>query len=46
MTDVFIYCSRRDIEIAQELTEAMGAVVSCSRPVVDAKWVNFFTLAS
>ncbi|MEA1968516.1 MAG: electron transfer flavoprotein subunit alpha/FixB family protein [Thermodesulfobacteriota bacterium] len=27
-----------NIEIAQELAEAMGAVVSCSRPIVDAKW--------
>ena len=26
--------------IAQELAEAMGAVVSCSRPVVDAKWLE------
>jgi electron transfer flavoprotein alpha subunit len=29
-----------NIEIAQELAEAMGAVVSCSRPVVDAKWLD------
>ena len=29
-----------NIEIAQELAEAMGAVVSCSRPVVDAKWLE------
>lgn len=28
-----------NIGIAQELAEAMGAVVSCSRPVVDAKWL-------
>ncbi|HUI85304.1 MAG TPA: electron transfer flavoprotein subunit alpha/FixB family protein [Candidatus Binatia bacterium] len=28
-----------NIAIAQELAEAMGAVVSCSRPVVDAKWL-------
>lgn len=29
-----------NIEIAQDLAEAMGAVVSCSRPVVDAKWLE------
>jgi len=29
-----------NIEVAQELAEAMGAVVSCSRPVVDAKWLE------
>ncbi|MEF8824252.1 MAG: electron transfer flavoprotein subunit alpha/FixB family protein [Desulfohalobiaceae bacterium] len=29
-----------NIEIAQELAEAMGGVVSCSRPVVDAKWME------
>ncbi len=28
-----------NIAIAEELAEAMGAVVSCSRPVVDAKWL-------
>ena len=28
-----------NISIAEELAEAMGAVVSCSRPVVDAKWL-------
>jgi electron transfer flavoprotein alpha subunit len=28
-----------NIGIAEELAEAMGAVVSCSRPVVDAKWL-------
>jgi electron transfer flavoprotein alpha subunit len=28
------------IEIADELAEAMGAVVSCSRPIVDAKWLE------
>jgi electron transfer flavoprotein alpha subunit len=28
-----------NVAIAQELAEAMGAVVSCSRPVVDAKWL-------
>ena len=25
--------------LSEELAEAMGAVVSCSRPVVDAKWL-------
>jgi electron transfer flavoprotein alpha subunit len=29
-----------NIEIAEELAEAMGAVVSCSRPMVDAKWLE------
>jgi electron transfer flavoprotein alpha subunit len=29
-----------NIEIATELAEAMGAVVSCSRPIVDAKWLE------
>ncbi len=28
-----------NVALAQELAEAMGAVVSCSRPVVDAKWM-------
>ncbi|MCK5541840.1 MAG: electron transfer flavoprotein subunit alpha/FixB family protein [Desulfobacterales bacterium] len=29
-----------NIGVAQELAEAMGAVVSCSRPIVDAKWLE------
>lgn len=29
-----------NIEVAQELAEAMGADVSCSRPIVDAKWLD------
>ena len=29
-----------NIEVAQELAEAMGAVVSCSRPIVDANWLE------
>ncbi len=29
-----------NIHIAQELAEALGAAVSCSRPVVDAKWME------
>jgi electron transfer flavoprotein alpha subunit len=28
-----------NIGLAQELAEALGAAVSCSRPVVDAKWL-------
>ena len=31
---------RDNVAIAQELADAMGAVVSCSRPVVDAKWLE------
>ncbi len=29
-----------NIEIAEELGEAVGGVVSCSRPIVDAKWLE------
>lgn len=29
-----------NIEMAQELADAMGAVVACSRPIVDAKWLE------
>jgi len=29
-----------NIEIADELAEAVGGVVSCSRPIVDAKWLE------
>lgn len=29
-----------NIEIADELAEAIGAAVSCSRPIVDAKWLE------
>ncbi len=29
-----------NVELAEELAEAMGAVVSCSRPIVDAKWLE------
>ena len=29
-----------NLAIVQELADAMGAVVSCSRPVVDAKWLE------
>jgi electron transfer flavoprotein alpha subunit len=28
-----------NVRIAEELAEALGAAVSCSRPVVDAKWL-------
>jgi electron transfer flavoprotein alpha subunit len=31
---------KENISIAQELADAMGAAVSCSRPVVDAKWLD------
>ena len=31
---------RDNIGIAQELADALGAAVSCSRPVVDAKWME------
>jgi len=30
---------KENISIAEELAEALGAAVSCSRPVVDAKWM-------
>jgi electron transfer flavoprotein alpha subunit len=30
---------KENISIAEELAEAMGAALSCSRPVVDAKWL-------
>nr|WP_321402909.1 electron transfer flavoprotein subunit alpha/FixB family protein [uncultured Desulfobacter sp.] len=29
-----------NIEVAQNLADAMGAVLSCSRPIVDAKWLE------
>jgi len=29
-----------NVAMAQELAEALGAAVSCSRPVVDAKWLE------
>jgi electron transfer flavoprotein alpha subunit len=29
-----------NIEIAEDLAESLGAVVSCSRPVVDSKWME------
>jgi electron transfer flavoprotein alpha subunit len=31
---------RDNVAIAQELADAMGGAVSCSRPVVDAKWME------
>jgi electron transfer flavoprotein alpha subunit len=31
---------QENVAIAEDLAEAMGAAVSCSRPVVDAKWMN------
>ncbi|MFZ0138823.1 MAG: electron transfer flavoprotein subunit alpha/FixB family protein [Candidatus Sulfotelmatobacter sp.] len=30
---------KENVAIAEELAEALGAAVSCSRPVVDAKWM-------
>jgi electron transfer flavoprotein alpha subunit len=29
-----------NVELAEELAEALGGAVSCSRPVVDAKWLD------
>ena len=31
---------RDNVALAEDLAEAMGAAVSCSRPVVDAKWMD------
>jgi len=31
---------QENIAVAQELAEALGGAVSCSRPVVDAKWMD------
>ncbi|MBN1847023.1 MAG: electron transfer flavoprotein subunit alpha/FixB family protein [Deltaproteobacteria bacterium] len=31
---------QENIDLARELANAMGAVVSCSRPIVDAKWLE------
>ncbi len=31
---------KENVSIAQELADALGAAVSCSRPVVDAKWME------
>ena len=31
---------KENVGIAEELAEALGAAVSCSRPVVDAKWLD------
>jgi electron transfer flavoprotein alpha subunit len=31
---------KENVAIAQELADALGAAVSCSRPVVDAKWMQ------
>ncbi|MCU0603780.1 MAG: electron transfer flavoprotein subunit alpha/FixB family protein [Desulfobacterales bacterium] len=31
---------KENLPLADELAKAMGAVVSCSRPVVDAKWLE------
>jgi electron transfer flavoprotein alpha subunit len=32
--------AKENVAIAQELADALGAAVSCSRPVVDAKWME------
>jgi electron transfer flavoprotein alpha subunit len=29
-----------NLELVEELSEAMGAAVACSRPIVDAKWLD------
>jgi electron transfer flavoprotein alpha subunit len=31
---------KENIPVAEELAKAIGAVVSCSRPIVDAKWLE------
>jgi electron transfer flavoprotein alpha subunit len=31
---------QENIDLAQELADAIGGAVSCSRPVVDAKWLE------
>ena len=31
---------KENVTLAEELAEALGAAVSCSRPVVDAKWME------
>ena len=31
---------KENLEMVQELADALGAAVSCSRPVVDAKWLD------
>ena len=31
---------QENIELAEGLAQSMGAVVSCSRPIVDAKWLE------
>jgi len=31
---------KNNVGIAQDLADALGAAVSCSRPVVDAKWLE------
>lgn len=32
--------AKENIELAEQLADAMGAVLSCSRPIVDAKWLE------
>ncbi|HEX7679407.1 MAG TPA: electron transfer flavoprotein subunit alpha/FixB family protein, partial [Thermoanaerobaculia bacterium] len=31
---------KENIALVEDLAEAMGATVSCSRPIVDAKWLD------
>jgi electron transfer flavoprotein alpha subunit len=31
---------QENLELVEELSEAMGAAISCSRPIVDAKWLD------
>ena len=31
---------QENLELVEELSDAMGAAVSCSRPIVDAKWLD------
>ena len=31
---------KENLELVQDLAEAMGAAVACSRPIVDAKWLE------
>ncbi len=31
---------QENLELVEELSDAMGAAISCSRPIVDAKWLD------
>ncbi len=44
-SDVLVACGRGfesadDLELARELAEVMGADIACSRPLVDARWME------